>query len=335
MSADRTIPLIGVEDLQVHFSASRGFLRRRKKPIRAVNGVNFEIHRGETFGLVGESGCGKTTTGRAILQVTRPTSGRITLEGADLTHLKGEALRQTRRRMQMIFQDPYASLNPRMRVGRIAGEPLEVFRLLRGDQLRKRVRELFDLVGLPPAAIERYPHQLSSGQRQRVGIARALALQPDFVVCDEPVAALDVSIQAQVINLLADLQKQFGLTYLLIAHDLGVVRHTCDRVAVMYLGKIVELATRAEIYGSPEHPYTQALLSAIPVPDPEASLRHRRPVPEGNVANAANPLGGCAFRARCPVAEEICRTNEPELRELSRGHLVSCHLVQETSITGS
>ncbi len=326
MSADRPPPLIGVEELKVHFPVAGGFFGRRKASVKAVDGVSFEVLRGETLGLVGESGCGKTTTGRAILQVERPTAGRVTFEGVDLTQLRGEALRQIRRRMQMIFQNPYASLNPRMSVGRIASEPLEAFGLARGAARRDRVRELFDLVGLPPAAARRYPHQLSGGQRQRVGIARALALQPDFIVCDEPIAALDVSIRAQVINLLEDLQARFALTYLFIAHGLSVVRQTCDRVAVMYLGKIAELAARDDLYADPRHPYTQALLSAVPLPDPDDDRRRRRVVLEGDLPSPADPPSGCRFRTRCPLAEEICRRREPELQPVADGHRVACHL---------
>ncbi len=320
--------LLRVEELRMYFPINQGMLiQRHVGDVKAVDGLNFEIRRGETLGLVGESGCGKSTTGRAILQLHRPTSGHVYFEGQDLTKLGGETLRRTRRRMQMIFQDPYASLNPRMTVGDIVGEPLEVHGLATGKEQKERVQELLSVVGLNPYFVSRYPHEFSGGQRQRIGIARALAVNPDFIVCDEPVSALDVSIQAQVINLMEDLQQQFNLTYLFIAHDLSVVRHISDRVAVMYLGKIVELADRTELYQNPLHPYTQALLSAIPIPDPEIEAKRERIILTGDVPSPVNPPPGCNFSTRCPIATDICREVDPEFREVGPDHWVACHLV--------
>ena len=293
-----------------------------------MDGLNFDIQRGETLGLVGESGCGKTTTGRAILQLYRPTAGEVLFEGRDLTKLKGEQLRRMRRSMQMIFQDPYASLNPRMTVGSIVGEPLEVHNIAAPSERRERVQELLEIVGLNPYFVNRYPHEFSGGQRQRIGVARALAVQPDFIVCDEPISALDVSIQAQIINLLEDLQERFNLTYLFIAHDLSVVRHISDRVAVMYLGKIVELADRATLYDNPLHPYTQALLSAVPIPDPTVEDKRQRIILEGDVPSPANPPKGCHFHTRCPVKLEMCDTVEPDYLEYRPGHFCACHRVE-------
>jgi oligopeptide transport system ATP-binding protein len=278
--------------------------------------------------LVGESGCGKSTTGRAILQLHRPTGGHVFFEDTDLTTIGGEQLRRMRRRMQMIFQDPYASLNPRMTVGNIVAEPLTVHGLAKGKEARERVEELLSVVGLNPYFVNRYPHEFSGGQRQRIGVARALAVNPDFIVCDEPISALDVSIQAQVINLLEDLQQKFGLTYLFIAHDLSVVRHISDRVAVMYLGKIVELADRQDLYQNPLHPYTQALLSAVPIPDPEIESKRTRIILEGDVPSPVNPPNGCHFHTRCPVVMDICREDpEPEFKDAGGGHYVACHKV--------
>ncbi len=324
-----TQTLIRVEDLRVYFPITKGIIfQRHVGDVKAVDGLAFEIKRGETLGLVGESGCGKSTTGRAILQLYRPTSGRVYFEDVDLTALKGEALRRMRRRMQMIFQDPYASLNPRMTVGGIVGEPLEVHGIAKGKEKQERVQELLRVVGLNPYFVNRYPHEFSGGQRQRIGIARALALNPDFIVCDEPISALDVSIQAQIINLLEDLQDQFGLTYLFIAHDLSVVRHISDRVAVMYLGKIVELADRVELYENPLHPYTQALLSAVPIPDPDVEAKRQRIILEGDVPSPTNPPRGCRFHTRCPLAMDVCREDpEPEFKDAGGGHYVACHLV--------
>ena len=320
--------LVQVRNLKKYFPITAGIIFQRQiGAVKAVDGVSFDIYRGETLGLVGESGCGKSTTGRTILQLYRPTEGSVVFEGQELTTLKGEDLRKMRRRMQMIFQDPYASLNPRMSVGRIIGEPLQVHKVATGEEQRKRVQELLTLVGLNAYFINRYPHEFSGGQRQRIGVARALALNPSFIVCDEPISALDVSIQAQVVNLLQDLQKELGLTYLFIAHDLSMVQHICDRVAVMYLGKIVELADSEDLYGNPLHPYTQSLLSAVPVPDPTVEEKRQRIILKGDVPSPANPPKGCNFCTRCPVALKFCHDVEPEFREVQPGHWVACHRV--------
>jgi oligopeptide transport system ATP-binding protein len=319
--------LLEVTDLVKHYPVSAGFLGRQVGLVRAVDGVSFTIRRGETLGLVGESGCGKTTTGRCILQLERPTSGSVRFEGQELTTLSPAALRAVRRRIQVIFQDPYSSLNPRMTVSQIVGEPLLVHRLVpdAGAQ-RARVQELLRQVGLLPQHGRRYPHELSGGQRQRVGIARALALEPSLIICDEPVSALDVSIQAQIINLLEDLQRELGLTYLFVAHDLSVVRHISDRVVVMYLGRIVEIADRQALYEAPRHPYTQALLSAVPIPDPVVEAQRERVVLAGEVPSPLHPPHGCAFHPRCPIAVEDCHRIRPDLRDLGAGHQAACHL---------
>ncbi len=320
--------LLQVEHLVKHFPITRGILiQRQVGAVHAVDDISFHIFKGETLGLVGESGCGKSTAGRTILQLYRPTSGSVIYEGRDLTKLNGEELRKTRRRMQMIFQDPYASLNPRMTVGEIIGEPMIIHRTHHGREKDERVAYLLEMVGLNPGFSNRYPHEFSGGQRQRIGVARALALDPALIICDEPISALDVSIQAQVVNLLEDLQRDLGLTYLFIAHDLSMVRHISDRVAVMYLGIIVELADRAELYGNPLHPYTKALLSAVPIPDPVAEEKRQRIILTGDVPSPVNPPSGCRFRTRCPIAVEICAQKKPEFRMVSPGHYVACHLV--------
>jgi oligopeptide transport system ATP-binding protein len=318
--------LVRVEGLKMWFPITSGLFQRTVGHIKAVDDVNFQVMRGETLGLVGESGCGKSTTGRAILQLYRPTAGHIYFGDEELTTMKGDALRKQRRRMQMIFQDPYASLNPRMTVGAIVGEPLEVHGIGSKKENRERVQELLRIVGLNPYFVNRYPHEFSGGQRQRIGVARALAVNPEFIVLDEPISALDVSIQAQVINLLEDLQAEFGLTYLFIAHDLSVVRHISDRIAVMYLGKIVELTDRNELYANPMHPYTQALLSAVPIPDPVIEEQRRRVILEGDVPSPANPPKGCNFSTRCPRVMDICREKDPEFKDHGNGHFVACYL---------
>ncbi len=318
--------LLQVQDLVMHFPLTQGIIFQRKVgAVRAVDGLSFSIRKGETMGLVGESGCGKSTTGRAILQLHRPTSGTVQFEGVELTRLKGEPLRKMRRQMQMIFQDPYASLNPRMTVGSIIGEPLDIHNLAKGREKQQRVEELLRVVGLNPYFANRYPHEFSGGQRQRIGIARALAVNPSFIVCDEPISALDVSIQAQIINLLEELQDEFGLTYLFIAHDLSVVRHISDRIAVMYLGKIVEVADRLELYENPLHPYTKALLSAVPIPDPAIERKRERIILTGDVPSPVAPPPGCRFHTRCPLADTICQEQEPEFREVTPGHWAACH----------
>jgi oligopeptide transport system ATP-binding protein len=319
-------PLVSLRDVRKYFPVTRGLLRRRAGDLKAVDGVSFDIYRGETLGLVGESGCGKTTTGRTLLQLYPATSGEIRLDGVDLTSLRGKDLRRMRQRMQMIFQDPYASLNPRMTVGGIVAAPLKIHGVARGKEAVGRVAELLDLVGLSPSFVNRYPHEFSGGQRQRIGIARALALNPDFLVCDEPIAALDVSIQAQVVNLLLELQEQLGLTYLFIAHDLTMVRHISDRVAVMYLGKIVELTDRDRLYANPLHPYTRALLSAMPVPDPAFERQREHILLEGDLPSPADPPAGCNFNTRCSLVFDACYEADPELKEVSQGHWVACHL---------
>ena len=317
--------LLDVKALKMHFPLTQGIIfQRQVGAVRAVDGIDFFVEKGETLGLVGESGCGKSTTGRAILQLYKPTAGTVNFDGTELTTLGGEQMRKMRRRMQMIFQDPYASLNPRMTVGNIIGEPLEVHNLARGGEKTQRVQELLRVVGLNPYFTNRYPHEFSGGQRQRIGIARALAVEPEFIVCDEPISALDVSIQAQVINLLEELQDRFKLTYLFIAHDLSVVRHISDRVAVMYLGKIVELADRVDLYERPLHPYSQALLSAVPIPDPAVESKRKRIILTGDVPSPVNPPSGCRFHTRCWKAQQIC-SEDPEFIEHEPRHWAACH----------
>ncbi len=321
--------LVSVRNLKKYFPIMRGtIIERHVGDIKAVNDVSFDIIKGETLGLVGETGCGKTTVGRTILRLYEPTDGAIIVGGVNLADVTGGDLRRMRRQMQMIFQDPYASLNPRMTVGSIIAAPLEVHNIARGKEKHDRVQDLLQMVGLNPYFVNRYPHEFSGGQRQRIGIARALALNPDLVICDEPISSLDVSIQAQVVNLLEELQEKLGLTYLFIAHDLSMVRHISDRMAVMYLGKIVELTDRDEIYLNPLHPYTQALMSAVPIPDPDVAVRRTRIILEGDIPSPANPPVGCNFNTRCPVATDVCFVDEPVYREAKPGHWVACHLVE-------
>jgi oligopeptide transport system ATP-binding protein len=315
-------PLLEVVDLTKHFRTGNGLFDKREV-VHAVDGVSFEVQEGETLGLVGESGCGKSTLGRCIVRLHEPTSGTIVFDGEDITAARGRRLRELRRDIQIVFQDPYASLNPRRRLGQIVGAPLRAHGMGSSAEIRERVQELLQLVGLSPEHINRYPHEFSGGQRQRIGVARALSVNPRLVVCDEPVSALDVSIQAQVINLLDDLQDDLGLTYLFIAHDLAVVRHVSDRIAVMYLGKLVELAAAEELYRAPVHPYTEALLSAVPVPDPRAA--RERIALTGDVPSPVSPPSGCRFHPRCRYATEICSREEPPLREHAGGGLAACH----------
>lgn len=319
--------LLDVQDLEVYFPIySSGVLRRHVNDVKAVDGVSFQVNRGETLGLVGESGCGKTTTGLALLRLIEPTGGRVRFEGSEMSELSTRELRALRKRMAMIFQDPYASLDPRMSIGKIVAEPLEIHGLASSRAAKhRRVGDLLEMVGLSPDFRNRYPHEFSGGQRQRVGIARALATEPDFIVCDEPIAALDVSIQAGVMNLLEDLQRDLGLTYLFIAHDLSAVQHFSDRIAVMYLGRIVEVADRVALYETPRHPYSEALLSAVPVPDPVVERSRARIILEGDVPSPIDPPEGCNFHPRCPKAFELCPNSDPELT-LDGDHLVACHL---------
>jgi len=320
--------LLEVKGLKKYFPITQGIIFQRVKAhVKAVDGLDFFIRKGETLGLVGESGCGKSTTGRTILQLYRPTAGDVYFKGQDLATMKGEELRKMRRHMQMIFQDPYASLNPRMTVGDIIGEPLEVHNIAKGKEKKERVQELLQIVGLNPYFVNRYPHEFSGGQRQRIGVARSLAVNPDFIVCDEPISALDVSIQAQIINLLEELQQKFNLTYLFIAHDLSVVRHISDRVAVMYLGKIVELTDRNSLYDNPLHPYTKALMSAVPIPDPIIEEKRERIILVGDVPSPVNPPSGCRFHTRCPLAIDICKKEDPVFRDVGNQHYVACHVV--------
>jgi len=320
-------PLLEVRDLVKHFPIRRGPFGRAAGQVRAVDGVSFDVRQGEVLGLVGESGCGKTTTGRCILRLIEPTSGTVRFDGQDITRLSRRELRPLRRQMQVIFQDPYSSLNPRLTVGSMLGEALAIHGLAHGAKARSRVAELLELVGLSPGHARRYPHEFSGGQRQRIGVARALAVEPRLIVADEPVSALDVSIQAQIVNLLQDLQRKMELTYLFVAHDLSVVEHISDRVAVMYLGRIVELAAAETLYRAPRHPYTVSLLSAIPVPDP--ARRRSRIVLQGDVPSPASPPAGCSFHPRCPIARERCSREEPALREVAPGHVSACHFAEE------
>ncbi len=322
--------LVRVRDLKKHFPITRGLVvQRTVGAVQAVDGISFDIVRGETLGLVGESGCGKTTAGRTVLGLYRPTGGTVEIDGHQVMNARGDELMKIRRKAQMIFQDPFASLNPRWTVNAIIGEPLRVHGLAGSEKARsERVKQLLELVGLSSRYVNRFPHEFSGGQRQRIGVARALASDPSFIVCDEPISALDVSIQAQVVNLLEELQDQFGLTYLFIAHDLSMVRHICDRVAVMYLGALAELADRDALYEEPLHPYTQALLSAVPIPDPKAARRRKRVILTGDVPSPINPPSGCRFHTRCPIAQPYCRELVPEWREVRPGHWVACHEVE-------
>ncbi len=331
MPAEGAEPLIAIRELKVHFNLGGGTVWDKvtggsavRRVVKAVDGVSVDIFPGETFGLVGESGCGKSTLGRALLRLTEPTGGQVLFRGRDLAHLSQREMRTQRRHLQMIFQDPYASLNPRMTVGQIVGEPLETFRVAAGRERESRVRELMETVGLSPRFVKRYPHEFSGGQRQRIGIARALAANPDFIVADEPISALDVSIQAQIMNLMERLQREMNLTYLFISHDLRAIRHVSDRVAVMYLGKLVEIADAKIVYDDPLMPYTRALISAVPVPDPRVEATRQRVVLQGDVPSPINPPAGCRFHTRCPYAIEACKENVPPLAEIKPNHFAAC-----------
>ncbi|NLO81947.1 MAG: dipeptide ABC transporter ATP-binding protein [Clostridiales bacterium] len=327
MSSQKDV-LVEVKDLKKYFPVRGGLIKEKRQVLKAVDGVSFDIYRGETLGLVGESGCGKTTVGRTILKLYPPTDGRIIFDGDDITELNDRQMRSYRKRMQIIFQDPYASLNPRMTVGDIIAESIDIHKIAYGEERKAMIYDLLSKVGLSREHANRYPHEFSGGQRQRIGIARALAVNPDFIVCDEPISALDVSIQAQVVNLLEDLQDEMNLTYLFIAHDLSMVKHISDRVGVMYLGKIVEMAESSELYSKPLHPYTQALLSAIPVPDPDTMEQRERIILKGDVPTPINPPSGCRFRTRCPIAREICAEQEPEMKDYGGGHMAACHFIE-------
>ncbi len=322
--------LVQVQNLKKYFPIYKGLIvNRHVNDVKAVDDISFDIYKGETLGLVGETGCGKTTVGRTILHLYRPTSGKIIFGGVNLAELQENDMRIMRSRMQMIFQDPYASLNPRMTVGSIISAPLDVHTSASRKEKREQVQELLKIVGLNPDFVNRYPHEFSGGQRQRIGIARALALSPDLIICDEPISSLDVSIQAQVVNLLEELQDRLGLTYLFIAHDLSMVRHISDRMIVMYLGKVMELADRNEIYLRPLHPYTQALMSAVPIPDPDKARNRHRIFLEGDIPSPVNPPAGCNFNTRCPIVTEICHKIDPEYREISPNHFVACHYADQ------
>jgi len=328
--SDDNSSLVHVRNLKKYFPITRGgIIQRHVGDVKAVDDVTFDIIRGETLGLVGETGSGKTTVGRTILHLYTPTAGQVIFNGINLTQLKENELRKMRRQMQVIFQDPYASLNPRMTVGSIISAPLEVHKIASGKEKQDMVQELLRMVGLNPDFVNRYPHEFSGGQRQRIGIARSLAVVPDLVICDEPISSLDVSIQAQIVNLLEELQDRLNLTYLFIAHDLSMVRHISDRIAVMYLGKIVELADRNEIYLHPVHPYTQALMSAVPVPDPDIAKKRQRIILEGDIPSPANPPLGCNFNTRCPFVKDICLKEDPEYREVKSQHWAACHFVED------
>ena len=321
-------PILELKDLKVHFQVGGGFLQK-KDTVKAVDGISLSIYPGETFGLVGESGCGKSTTGRAIVKINTPTEGEILFDGKDITKIKGKELNQFKQEVQMIFQDPYASLNPRMTVGEIIKEPMDIHKVYKTEvEKEARVRELLELVGLKPDHIRRYPHEFSGGQRQRIGIARTLALNPKFIVCDEPISALDVSIQAQVINLLEKIQAEMGISYLFIAHDLSMVKHISDRIGVMYLGNLVEVGDSDDLYRNPLHPYTEALLSSVPIPDPKVAKSRERIVLQGELPSPINPPSGCVFRTRCPKAMEKCATCKPELKQVG-DRLVSCFLFED------
>lgn len=320
--------ILEVNNLKMHFPLTQGIIfQRQVGAVKAVDGVSFSVRQGETLGLVGESGCGKSTTGRAILQLYKPTAGEVIFRGTDLTKLDGGEMRRMRRHLQMIFQDPYASLDPRMTVGEIIGDPLDVHKIYQGKDRVDRIKELIELVGLKQDHINRFPHEFSGGQRQRIGIARALAVEPEFIVCDEPISALDVSIQAQVVNMLEELQEKFGLTYLFISHDLSMVRHISHKVGVMYLGNLVEIADAHELYTNMQHPYTKALLSALPIPDPDLAEKSERIHLQGDVPSPLNPPPGCAFQTRCAYAVQACREVKPQLKDMGNGHKVACHIV--------
>jgi oligopeptide/dipeptide ABC transporter ATP-binding protein len=327
-----TNTLVDVRDLKMHFPLTKGIVQRVVGYVRAVDGVSFSIERGQTLGLVGESGSGKTTIGRTMVRLYKPTSGQILFGDQDLAKLNGEPLRQIRRRVQMVFQDPFASLNPRFTIGSLIAEPMNIYGVASKDEIRERTLELLRVVGLRSEYIDRYPHEFSGGQRQRIAVARALSINPEFVVADEPVSALDVSVRAQVLNLLQRLQKQFNLTYLFISHDMSVVRHVADRIAVMYLGKIVELSDRDELYAAPKHPYTKALLSAVPIPDPQIEKRRQRIILSGDLPSPINIPSGCRFHTRCPMAQQICREVEPAFeRKEGREHYAACHFSESVS----